>query len=195
MSKQTDTRGYNPVVFRGRPHRRSLRDRRLCRHLLSPLSDRAELELAIRETLRVRVIAPTDRLIAELEKGAKPATAYFALTRFVIPYVCKCGACTARRTCDLRSTTRLRGSARHSARSTWATDSVPRGPSARRSACRRSPAASAFPRVALEARLRAADQSDHRDAVVAGALHENVRAAYCRDDALDRSVEPICQGA
>ena len=87
MSKQTDTRGYNPVVFRGRPHRRSLRDRRLCRHLLSPLSDRAELELAIRETLRVRVIAPTDRLIAELEKGAKPATAYFALTRFVIPNV------------------------------------------------------------------------------------------------------------
>ena len=51
---------------------------------LSDPTDRAGLELAIRESLRVRVIAPTDRVIAELEKGAKPATAYFALTRFVI---------------------------------------------------------------------------------------------------------------
>ena len=42
---------------------------------LSDPTDRAGLELAIRETLRVRVIAPTDRLIAELAKGAKPATA------------------------------------------------------------------------------------------------------------------------
>ena len=44
-----------------------------------------------------------------------------------------------------------------------------------------------IPRVALEARLRAADQWDHRDAVEAGALPENVSAAYCRDDALDPS--------
>ena len=51
------------------------------------LHGQPELELAIRETLRVRVIAPTDRVIAELEKGAKPTTAYFAITRFVIPNV------------------------------------------------------------------------------------------------------------
>ena len=39
---------------------------------LSDPTDRAGLELAIRETLRIRVIAPIDRLIAELANGAKP---------------------------------------------------------------------------------------------------------------------------
>ena len=52
---------------------------------LSDPTDRAELEQRIAETLRVRVVAPADRLVAELDGGAKPATAYFALTRFVIP--------------------------------------------------------------------------------------------------------------
>ena len=42
---------------------------------LSDPTDRARLEHAIRETLRVRVIVPTDRLIAELDGAAKPATA------------------------------------------------------------------------------------------------------------------------
>jgi len=37
---------------------------------LSDPTDRAELE---------------QRIVAELDAGAKPATAYFALTRFVIP--------------------------------------------------------------------------------------------------------------
>ena len=52
---------------------------------LSDRTDRARLERVIRETLRVRVIVPTDRVIAELDGGAKPATAYVALRRFVVP--------------------------------------------------------------------------------------------------------------
>ena len=33
----------------------------------------------------VQYSTPTERLIAELEAGARPATAYFAFTRFVVP--------------------------------------------------------------------------------------------------------------
>jgi hypothetical protein len=42
-----------------------------------------------------------------------------------------------------------------------------------------------IPRVAVEARLRAADQWDHRDAVEAGMLPANIAEAYHRPDQLD----------
>ena len=148
------------------------------------------LDQAIRETLRVRVIAPTDRIIAELENGAKPATAYFALTRFVIPNVlyhmqvwglhCTpdvwsevddafARLCSALCPLDLRD--RFSTSPALRAELSLPQESGGLG----------------IPRVALEARLRAADQWDHRDAVEAGALPVNVTAAYRCDDALDPS--------
>jgi hypothetical protein len=158
---------------------------------LSDPTDRDSLELAMRETLRVRVIATTDRLIAELEAGAKPATAYFAFTRFVVPnalyhmqvwgLLCRqevwaevdeaftrfCAAL-----CPLDQRGRVAAASALRAELSLPQEFGGLG----------------IPQVALEARLRAADQWAHRDAVEAGALQENVRAAYHQADALDRSL-------
>ena len=153
---------------------------------LSDPTDRAQLEEAIRGTLGVRVVAPTERLLAELAAGAKPATAYFALTRFVLPnalyhmqvwgLLCQEGV--------------------------WAEvdDALSRFcaalcPLDQRGHLAASPAARAelalpqrfgglgIPRVALEARVRAAEQWDYRDAAEAGMLRLNAAAAYRRPDA------------
>jgi hypothetical protein len=48
-------------------------------------SDRAAVQAAVAETLRGRVVEPIRRLIADVEGGAQPATAYWLLSRFVLP--------------------------------------------------------------------------------------------------------------
>ena len=52
---------------------------------LSDPTDRAQFEQAIRETLRARSSRRLNVSSRRLVGGAKPATAYFALTRFVLP--------------------------------------------------------------------------------------------------------------
>jgi hypothetical protein len=155
---------------------------------LSDPVDRTELEQAIRETLRVRVVATTERLIAELEAGAQPATAYFALTRFVLP-----NALYHMQVWGLLCTPQV-----------WAEvdDAFTRFcvalcPVDQRDRLAASPAFRAelslsqelgglgIPLVEREARLRAADQWDHRDAVEANMPPEYVRLAYCQSDPVD----------
>ena len=157
---------------------------------LSDPTDRAELERRIGETLRVRVVAPTDRLIAELDDGAKPATAYFALTRFVIPnalyHMQVWGLlCTPdvwaevdaafTRFCVALCPLDQRGRLRTQSSALRAELSLPQ-----------DHGGLGIPRVEHEARLRAADQWSHRDAREAGMLPENIAAAYRRAD-LDRN--------
>ena len=143
-------------------------------------TDRAEFEGAVMETLRVRVVAPVRRLIAEVAAGAKPATAYFALTRFVLPnalyhmqvWGLLCGEavwaevdeaftqfCEA--VCPLDQRARLAD--------LRAELSLPQR-------C----GGLGIPCVAREARLRAADQWAYRDATEAGMLREHAAAAYHR---------------
>ena len=152
---------------------------------LSDPTDRPAFEAAVAATLRVRVVAPADLLIAEVAGGARPATAYFALTRFVLPnalyhmqvWGLLCGAdvwaevdgaldrfCEAVCPLDLRG--RLRGEP-HGLRAELALPQRFGG--------------LGIPRVATEAPHRAAEQWDHGDAVAAGMLPEHAAAAYCRD--------------
>ena len=129
---------------------------------LSDPTDRATLERAIRDTLQSRVIRPTERLVAELDAGAKPSTAYFAFTRFVVPnavyHICRCGGCSAQPTCGRKSTRRSRASARPSARSICVAASPTDPHSAPSSACRRSTADSVFP--ALDVRHACAQRTN-----------------------------------
>jgi len=141
--------------------------------------------------LRVRVVGPTDRLITELEADAKPSTAYFALTRFVIPNVlyhmqvwgllCEQGVwdevdralsrfCSALCPRDLRD--RLASPAALRTELSLPQEFGGLG----------------IPRVAVEARLRAADQWTRREAIEAGALGANISVAYRRTNELDASL-------
>ena len=157
---------------------------------LSDPTDRVQFEGAIRETLRVRVVAPADRLIAELEGGAKPAVAYFALTRFVLPNVlyhmqiwgllCEPDVWSEvdtalSRFCSTLCPSDLRG--RLSSSRFRAELALPQ-----------ELGGLGIPRVALEAPIRAGEQWDRRDAQQAGMLAEHAAVAYHRPpEALDRN--------
>jgi hypothetical protein len=154
---------------------------------LADPTDRDLFELAVVEALRIRVIAPIGRLIAELDGSAKPATAYFALTRFVLPnalYHMQVWGLLCRPVVwaevDAALTRFCMAICPRDQRHRIAAPSALRAELA-------LPQASGglgIPRVALEARVRAAEQWSYRDAVEAGMLSENAAAAYHRPPAI-----------
>jgi len=163
---------------------------------LSDPTAREEFEEAIRETLRARVVEPAVRLLDELDRGAKPSTAYFALTRFVLPnalyhmqvwgLLCSESVwaevddafsrfCIA--LCPLDQRGCLAGSP--GLAGTALRDEL---------ALPQTLGGLGIPNVAAEARIRAAEQWSYRDASEAGMLDHHAAAAYRRPDgALDAS--------
>ena len=149
-------------------------------------SDRAAVQAAVSETLRERVVEPIRRLVADVDGGAQPATAYWLLTRFVLPnlmyhaqawgLLCEDAAwaetdaaldafCAAVCPADLRDGLRREHSElRHEL-------SLPQ-----------SLGGLGIPIVAQEARHRAAEQWGYRDATEAGMLPDLAASAFRRED-------------
>jgi hypothetical protein len=163
--------------------------------VLADPADRVLFEASVRDALAARVVAPTNKLVKEIADGARPATAYFALTRFVLPNVLYhmqvwgllCSAdvwaevdAALARFCEALCPS----DQRHRLADVAGSSSALRA----ELALPQSRGGLGIPRVACEARLRAAERWSHRDATEAGMLRDNAAAAYRRPaGALDAS--------